>query len=194
MSLDIEVQKRPPVEISKQIKVDSTNEVYCLKEVQEIKDALQEHLLFVGLDNRNNIKCIRVLGIGSSSGITVDSKEIVRTALLTAVEKVILVHNHPSNSLEPSKADKHFTNFTAKVLETFNIELLDHVIVTENNYSSLKKLNAMNKNFKTKNTKTMDYTFLLEENIMLKKELKQLKAKLSNIMENNNDFEEENVL
>lgn len=183
--MEIEIQKKFPSEIKEQIKVKTTEDVFNLKEIQEIKNAMQEHLLFIGLDRGNNIKCIRLIGIGSASGITVDSKEIVRTALLTAVEKVILVHNHPSNSLEPSKADKHFTNFTNKVLEVFNIELLDHIIVNENDFVSIKHFVGINKSFETESLKMMNRTFLLEENIKLKKELEHFKTI-------NSEFEEEN--
>ena len=42
--------------IVREIKINKLSEVFQLKEVQEIKDAIQEHLLFIGLDNRNNIR------------------------------------------------------------------------------------------------------------------------------------------
>ena len=100
MSLSIEIQKKPKV--IEEIKLEKSSEVFALEEVQEIKDAVQEHLLFIGLDRGNNIRNISLLGIGTSNEISIDSKYIVRTALITASDKVILVHNHPSNKLEPS--------------------------------------------------------------------------------------------
>ena len=49
-------------------------------------------------------------------------KNIVRMALLTVSERVVLVHNHPSNSLIPSKEDIYLTNYTSKILKIFNIK------------------------------------------------------------------------
>ncbi|MCC9261668.1 MAG: hypothetical protein K8V75_04760, partial [Methanobrevibacter woesei] len=126
--MNIEVQKKPPKEFLEDIKVTGTKDVLKLQEVQAIKDALQEHLLFIGLDRGNNIRSINLLGIGTSSGIYINSKDILRTALLTASEKVILVHNHPSNTLKASFEDKHITNVTNKFLNIFSIQLLDHII------------------------------------------------------------------
>ena len=130
MSLLIEIPKKTQAGL--EIKVSSAKEVFKLKEVQEIKDAIQEHLLFIGLDKRNNIRNISLLGIGTSSEIIIDSKYIIRTALVTASDKVILVHNHPSNGLTASDKDIYLTNITAKLLETYNIQFLDHIIVAEN--------------------------------------------------------------
>ena len=50
MSIELEIDKKPKKEIMKDIKVNNTNDIYDLEEVQEIKDAIQEHLIFIGLD------------------------------------------------------------------------------------------------------------------------------------------------
>ena len=100
---------------------------------------MREHLLFIGLDNKNNVRNISLLGIGSTCDVVIDTKEIIRVALFSASEKVILVHNHPSNSTNPSKADLHLTNITKPLLNVFNIELIDHIIVTEKEYISMAK-------------------------------------------------------
>lgn len=118
-----------------------------------------------------------MLGIGSGTQINIDTKYIVRTALVTGSDKVILVHNHPSNTLEPSKNDKHITNFTRKDLEAFNSELIDHIIVTEKGYISMEKNESINKAYKDEKTEVIEYTFLLEENKKLKEELEKLNSK-----------------
>ena len=176
MSLSIEIQKKPPVKENK--KIASSSEVFRLEEVQEIKDAVREHLLFVGLDRGNNIRNISILGIGSSSEISIDSKYIVRTALVTASDRVILVHNHPSNKLDPSNKDRHITNVTSKLLQAFNIELLDHIIVTENNYISMETIKAIDRNYENDRTKIIDKTLLIEENNELKEKNRILSNKL----------------
>ena len=135
--MEVEIQKKPQKTYIENTKVTSTEDVFNLLEVQNIKDAMQEHLLFIGLDRGNNVRTINLLGIGSSSGIFVDSKDILRTALLTASEKVVLVHNHPSNTLKASNEDIHLSNITNQFLKVFNIQLLDHIIVAENGYLSM---------------------------------------------------------
>ncbi len=125
-------------------KITCPENVYKLDEVQEIKDAIQEHLMYIGLDNGNNVRDIDILGIGNSNRVDIDFKYIVRKALINANDKVILVHNHPSNSLEPSTQDKDFTRKAEKALNMFNIKLADHIIVTENLYASMKGLEKLN--------------------------------------------------
>ena len=176
MSLSIEIQKKEKIE--NQRKIAKSSEVFQLKEVQEIKDAIQEHLLFIGLDNRNNIRNISLIGIGTSNEIKVDSKYIVRTALVTASERVILVHNHPSNQLDPSNNDKHISNITNKLLKVYNIHLLDHIIVSENNYLSMGEIKAINRDYEDDKTKLLDNAILIEENLKLKEKVKSLNNKL----------------
>ena len=187
MSLSIEIQKKPNYQ--KEIrKVNKPNEVFELKEVQEIKNAVQEHLLFIGLDSRNTIKNISLIGIGTSKSISIDSKYIIRTALVTASDKVILVHNHPSNGLSPSSDDRYLTNVTNKVLKAFNIQFVDHIIVTENDFASMGQNNDIDRNYEDSKTNLIDNTFLLEENKILKQQVKKLK---NSIKEGKKELESE---
>lgn len=190
MSLSVEIPKKPN-RTNENRKITKSNDVFELEEVQEIKDAVQENLLFIGLDRRNNIRNISLLGIGTSSQINIDSKYIVRTALITASDRVILVHNHPSNELEPSNNDKHITNVTSKLLKAFNIELTDHIIVAENNYISMGAINAIDKDYKNDRTQIVDKILLMEENSKLKKDVKFLINKLKRYEEKIQEDEEE---
>lgn len=176
MSLSIEIQKK--VKTAEQIQITEPNDVFQLKEVQEIKDAIQEHLLFLGLDNRNNIRNISLIGIGTSSEISIDTKYIIRTALVTASEKVILVHNHPSNKLNPSYHDKHISNITNKLLNVYNIKFVDHIIVGGDDYLSMGQIKAIDRNYEDDKTKLIDNAILIEENLNLKEKIKSLNKKL----------------
>ena len=176
MSLKIEIQRKENTIIYKSI--NNPNSVVKIKEVQEIRDAVQEHLLFLGLDRANNIRSISLIGVGTGNEITVDSKYIVRTDLVTASDRVILVHNHPSNKLEPSNQDRYISNVTSKLLKAFNIELLDHIIVTENSYISMGEMNAIDRDYENNRTNIVDRVLLLEENNKLQKEVEYLTNKL----------------
>lgn len=186
MGLSVEIQKKP--QYTKNIKLRIPSEVFDLEEVQEIKDAVQEHLLFIVLDRRNNVRNISLLGVGTSSEINVDAKYVVRTALVNACDRVILVHNHPSNNLEPSNHDITMTNTMNKLLHVFNIKLLDHVIVNENDYISMSEIHVIDEDYESDRIKLLDNALLSEENSLLKKKLKKL-SKVSAKNEKEEEYE-----
>ena len=184
MNIEVPILTKTGKNIEEDIKVLSSTDIVNLKQVQAIRNAVKEHLLFIGLDRGNNIRNISILGIGSNCEVLVDSKDIIRTALLSCSERVVLVHNHPSNSLEPSNADIHITNITNNLLKTFYIELLDHIIVTENEYISMEKIKKFNKNYINDEINKVEKQFLYEENLKLKQEIEKLQ---------NNEEKEENL-
>lgn len=175
MSLSINVLKKDSV--SNKYKITCPSDIIKLDEIQEIRNAYQEYFFFIGLDRANNLRTISLLGIGPSNGININSRDIVRTALITNSERIILVHNHPANSLKPSLEDLNLTNQINSVIKVFNIELLDHIIVTEDKYASMKKLEVIDKNYTNKNIGMMEKILLLEENKKLKQELQNYKEK-----------------
>lgn len=186
MIFDIEQKARG--NIDRNIKIESPQDVFEMKEIQEIKGAVQEHLLYLGLNSINTVNNVKVIGIGNSKCIHIDSRDIIRTALINSDEKVILVHNHPSNSLVASSHDVHLSNVTSKLLEVFGIELLDHIIVTERSYLSMKKAKEIDKKFSNDGLEKMDKGLLLEKNQMLEQKNLELSEKIKEI-ENEDDME-----
>ncbi|HJJ18522.1 MAG TPA: hypothetical protein OIM61_04550 [Clostridiaceae bacterium] len=176
--MNVDIIEKPKKNISADIKVSSSTDIVKLKDVQEIRNAIREHLLFIGLDNRNNIRNITLLGIGTSCNVAIDSKEIIRIALYSASEKVILVHNHPSNNLVPSKDDLHLTDVTNEMLKVFNIKLQDHIIVTEKDFISMSKIQEIGKERNLKSINTLQKGLLIEENERLKKQIVELQKKI----------------
>lgn len=176
--MDVDIIEKPKKNISEDIKVSSSTDIVNLKDVQEIRNAIREHLLFIGLDSRNNVRNISLLGIGSTCHVIIDTKEIIRTALYSASNKVILVHNHPSNNLEPSKDDFHLTNVTSEMLKAFNIKLQDHIIVTEKDHISMDKIKKIGKEKNIKSINNMKKGLLLEENQRLKQQIDKLQHQM----------------
>lgn len=179
MNIDMEIIEKPKKNINREIKICSKADVIEISEVKAIRNAVKEYLLFIGLDRSNNVRNITVLGVGSSHEILVDNKEIIRIALLSASEKVILVHNHPANSLEPSFSDVQLTNHTTKILEAFSIKLLDHIIVTENNYVSMRELDKIDHNYESDLINKMTKGLLIEENKKLKQKIEKLQEEIN---------------
>ena len=194
MNIEVPILTKTGKNIEQDIKVLSSTDIVSLKQVQAIRNAVKEHLLFIGLDRGNNVRNISVLGIGSNCEVLVDSKDIIRTALLSCSERVVLVHNHPSNNLEPSNPDIHITNITNNLLKTFHIELLDHIIVTEKEHISMEKIKKFNKNYTNDEINKVEKQFLYEENLRLKHEIEKLqnnKEKEENLTNDDLDYDYE---
>ena len=178
--MEIEIQKKPPKDYKKDVQVKSSTDVVELEEIKEIRNAMQENMILIGLDRANNIRTLTLMGLGTNKNINIDSKDILRTALMSGSDRIILVHNHPSNSLKASTEDLHFTNITNKFLAVFNIQLLDHIIVTENEHFSMVNERLVNKEYKDKDMDIIDKTLVIEENIRLKNEIKNMEEKYMN--------------
>lgn len=192
MNINVPILTKTEKNIDKDINVFKSSDIVNLEQVQAIRNAIQEHLLFIGLDIGNNIRNISILGIGSNCGISIDSKDIIRTALLSCSDRVILVHNHPSNTLKPSASDIHLSNITYQLLKVFNIEMLDHIIVTEKEYISMEEIQKISKNYTDKKINSITKGFLIEENQKLKKEIQELKERYTE-KEFENEYDKEEI-
>ena len=78
--------------------------------------------------------------IGASNSNIVEVSEIFKEPIKCSAAKIILVHNHPSGNPEPSDSDIKFTRKMASVGEMFGIEVIDHIIIGDGIFSSLKKM------------------------------------------------------
>ena len=182
--MEINIIEKPKKNISEDIKVTCSSDIVKIKDVQEIRNAMREHLLFIGLDQKNNVRNISLLGIGSTCNVIIDSKEIVRTALFSASNKVVLVHNHPSNDINPSKEDFHLTNVTSEILKAFNIRLQDHIIVTEKEYMSMNKIKQIALESNIKSIDNLEKGLLIEENQRLKNQIQEMQQSKDKIQLN----------
>ena len=98
----------------------------------------QSHESFVVLflDVRNKLIECREMFRGSLSHTSVYPREVVKAALACNAANVILAHNHPSGSVEPSNADKTLTRSLKQAMGLVDIRVLDHIIVAgKNTYS-----------------------------------------------------------
>lgn len=97
-----------------------------------------EKLVALVLDGRHRIVAIDVLGVGGLSRCGVTPREIFRALLLHDAASVILAHNHPSGDLSASPDDLAFTHRVVETGALIGIEVLDHLILTERGYRSLR--------------------------------------------------------
>ena len=189
MSVKLQVITNPKKNINRDIQIKSPSDVLEIKEIKSIRNAMREHLFFIGLDTKNNVKNISLLGIGNTCSVTIDTKEIIRTALLTASEKVVLVHNHPSNSPEPSNADRHISNVANKMMEFYGIQLIDHIIVTKSDYLSMESQKQINHKYIDNSIDIVEKGFLVEENKKLEKQVEELQDKIKTLENKINELQ-----
>lgn len=94
------------------------------------------YLISLGLD-KSLIK-LSLLSIGTVNQSLIETRDVLRTALLKDAASFILVHNHPSGTLDPSPEDIQVTREIARASVYTGINFTDHLIVTEKSYFSFK--------------------------------------------------------
>lgn len=74
---------------------------------------------------------------GGTAGTVIDTKIIAKYAVDSLANSLILAHNHPSGYTEPSEQDKIITTKIINAMKLLDVNVLDHVILTENSYRSM---------------------------------------------------------
>lgn len=107
--------------------------IRCRRDVEKLcrnmSKRTQEHVVVIALNARNQILGRKTIAIGSMNKAVVEPRDIFSWALEMHAAAIILVHNHPSGSRDPSAADSAFTDRVGKAGELLGIPLIDHVIV-----------------------------------------------------------------
>ncbi len=115
-------------------RITSASDVYSLLADYSTKE--QEHFLLITLDGASKVIEKRVIFIGTLNQSLVHPREIFRPAILDNSAGIIVAHNHPSGTLEASRADVQVTQRLKEVSKLVGIELLDHVIISKKGYYS----------------------------------------------------------
>ena len=99
----------------------------------------QEELFMICLTRTNEIKDIHFIGLGTDCSVLISNKIIARHAVLDMACGIILVHTHPSGNSNPSSADIKATEKLREALKLFEIELVDHIVIGNNQYFSFSE-------------------------------------------------------
>lgn len=115
---------------------------YWAKHVQNIHgyNADREHAVVLLLDACNRVRGHQMIGIGTLDSVLIHPRETLKLAILIGAPAVLLMHNHPSGDTTPSESDIRVTREIAHASRLLNIKLLDHVIIGESEFSSLREL------------------------------------------------------
>jgi DNA repair protein RadC len=107
----------------------------------QLKGKKKEHFLVLCLDTRNRLTNRRLVSMGSLDTSIVHPREVFKEAVSSCAASVIFAHNHPSGDPEPSKEDIELTKRLARAGEIVGIEVLDHIIICDKSFVSLKARN-----------------------------------------------------
>ena len=119
----------------KKVLLNDSKLVYNLLH-DELYDKKQEYFIVLYLDNKKYLIAKKVLFIGTINYSTVHPREIFKYAYLYSSSSIILVHNHPSGDVLPSKNDINLTKTLIEIGKLNNIPIIDHIIIGNNNYYS----------------------------------------------------------
>jgi DNA repair protein RadC len=97
---------------------------------------INESVIIIFLNRNNNTIGWYKVSQGGLSGSVIDVRLILATALNCLASGIIIAHNHPSGNLNPSEADSKMTQKLKNSAEIMDIQVLDHIILTETEYYS----------------------------------------------------------
>ena len=115
--------------------------VTCSKDIAlylqtKIKDFSYEVFAVVFLNKSNKIIHFEIISRGGITGTVADPRIILKKALEENATSIVLCHNHPSGNLQPSKADEAITYKIKEAAKFLDIQLMDHIIVSEEGWYS----------------------------------------------------------
>lgn len=110
---------------------------------QDLMWQSQEHFAVLLLDVKNRLIGTQVITIGTATETLASPREIFREVIRRGATRVIVAHNHPSGNVEPSPQDIDLTSQLLAGAQFLGIPLLDHLILGNGNYQSLREITTL---------------------------------------------------
>jgi DNA repair protein RadC len=123
-------------------KVRAPEDVAALM-IPEMRGLDREHFKAILLDTKNGIRKIVSVAVGSLNAALVHPRELFKAAVAASAAGIILVHNHPTGSPEPSTEDTELTIRFVKCGELMGIELVDHIVIGGDRFVSMRERGAI---------------------------------------------------
>ena len=99
----------------------------------------REHFVVVMLDGRHRPVAYQVVSVGTATASLVHPREVFQPAVGVGAVAILVAHNHPSGDPTPSAEDREVTDRLLRAGQLIGIPLLDHVVVVERGYVSLRE-------------------------------------------------------
>lgn len=125
-------------ERDKPLIVKGTSDI--LEILKDMKYLEQEHLDVLFLNNVNSVIRRKNIFKGTVNSINVHPRDIFREAYRLNAHSIIIAHNHPSGFSTPSDEDVEFTKVVAEAGKSFNLQLVDHLVIGKYDSTSIRKL------------------------------------------------------
>ena len=123
-------------------KVDSPTAVIEISH-KILKNQTQEIFIVFCLDSQNQVVGYYICTIGTVNESIVHPREVFKAAILSNATAIILVHNHPSGSLNPSREDEYTCERLKEAGKIVGIPVLDFLIIAGKGYYSFKEMGKM---------------------------------------------------
>lgn len=141
------VQLLAAVELGKRLASKNPLERYTIRSpadaaayvMEDLTGLQQEHFLVMYLNVKNHVLHKEVVFIGSLNASLVHPREIFRNAIKRSAASILVAHNHPSGTTTPSPEDLDVTTRLVEVGKLVGIEVVDHLIIGDYDYLSLKE-------------------------------------------------------
>lgn len=111
--------------------------------MEELRHLKEEHFVCLFLDTKNQVIGRQTLSIGSLNASIVHPREVFRAAIRRSSASILCAHNHPSGDPTPSPEDIALTRRLSEAGELLGVELLDHLVIGDNRYTSLKETGCL---------------------------------------------------
>jgi DNA repair protein RadC len=121
--------------------VKTGEDVYYLVK-DDMENLLQEKFMTVYLDTKNMVIDRKIIFVGTVNSSCVTPRDVFREGVKLNCTSMILVHNHPAGSVNPSYDDIYLTNEFIKLGRMMGINVIDHIIIGKNNYYSFRESNG----------------------------------------------------
>jgi DNA repair protein RadC len=112
-------------------------------DLKDLRSSKKEHFVVFFLDTQNQQIKREVISVGTLNSSLIHPREVFEPAIKNLASHIIISHNHPSGSLEPSDEDLQVTKRLCDSGRLLGIEILDHVIVVSTGYMSFKEKNLL---------------------------------------------------
>jgi DNA repair protein RadC len=133
----IELGRRMGLDIQSKPTIKSPEDVKNIV-MEEMRYFDREHFRVMYLDRKGGLLAMEDISIGGLHSSMAHSREVFKNAIKKSANSVILIHNHPSGDVTPSREDIEVTKRLLEAGKIIGIEVLDHIIVGESSYCSLK--------------------------------------------------------
>ena len=133
-ALELGRRRQSSVSLEKPVMLSSSDIAVYLQ--NKLKDHRHEVFAVLFLNRANKVNHFEIISKGGITGTVADPRVILKKALEEDAVNIVLCHNHPSGSLKPSRQDEELTHKIKEAARYFDIQVLDHIIVSDMGYFS----------------------------------------------------------